>query len=97
MASTISLHSFIGGGNGFGSRPRIKAKSTWKRRPSSVRRRLSRCLENTKKNAITGKPVFACVVSLLTVDIDDFMCKEEEDVQNKLSARIEHYNKMSLS
>ena len=50
-----------------------------------------------KKNAITGKPVFACVVSLLTVDIDDFMCKEEEDVQNKLSARIEHYNKMSLS
>ena len=48
-----------------------------------------------KKNAITGKPVFACVVSLLTVDIDDFMCKEEEDVQNKLCQP--DLNKMSLS
>ena len=49
MASTISLHSFIGGGNGFGSRPRMKAKSTWKRHPSSLRRRLSRCLERNRE------------------------------------------------
>lgn len=46
MASTISLQSFIGGGNGLGSLPSIKPKSTWKRRPSSLRRRLSRCLHN---------------------------------------------------
>lgn len=48
IASTISLQSFIGGGNGLGSRPRIKPKSTWKRRPSSLSRRLSRCLQPIK-------------------------------------------------
>jgi hypothetical protein len=42
------LQSFIGGGNGLGSRPRIKPKSTWKRLPSFLRRRLSKCL--TKEN-----------------------------------------------
>lgn len=52
IASTISLHSFMGGGNGLGSLPRIKPKSTWKRRPSSLRRRLSRCLQKTKISTI---------------------------------------------
>lgn len=49
IASTISLQSFIGGGNGLGSRPRIKPKSTWKRPPSFLRRRLSKCLPKKKK------------------------------------------------
>lgn len=50
IASTISLQSFIGGGNGLGSRPRMKPKSTWKRPPSSRRRRLSRCLQMEMRN-----------------------------------------------
>lgn len=53
IATTISLQSFIGGGNGFGSRPRMKPKSTWKRRPSSVRRRLSRCLWTKETSVLT--------------------------------------------
>ena len=31
-------------------------------------------------------------VKLLKVDMGDFICNEEEDVKNKLSARLEHYN-----
>lgn len=33
MASTISLLNFIGGGNGFGSRPKMNEKSMWNRFP----------------------------------------------------------------
>lgn len=86
MASTISLHSFIGGGNGFGSRPRIKAKSTWKRRPSSVRRRLSRCLERREreKNVIIVKFAFLYVVSLSMFNMGNFIYQEKEDVKTLL-------------
>lgn len=33
IASTISLQSFIGGGKGFGSLPKINPKSTWNKFP----------------------------------------------------------------
>ena len=42
IASTISLHSFIGGGKGFGSRPSMYPKSMWKSAPSDRSIRLSR-------------------------------------------------------
>lgn len=73
IASTISLQSFIGGGKGFGSRPSIKPKSTWKRRPSSCSSRLSRCLWTEKilrtramfichQNQIAGMTGLICVI-----------------------------------
>ena len=46
---TISLLSFIGGGKGLGSLPRMYPKSTWMRCPCSERRRLSRCLSPTPR------------------------------------------------
>ena len=42
MASTISLHSFIGGGKILGSRPMMNPKSMWNILPSGASIRLSR-------------------------------------------------------
>lgn len=82
IASTISLQSFIGGGNGLGSRPRIKPKSTWKRRPSSLRRRLSRCLQTKVTVTSICTPDHVSLVSTRTPktlnNVVYSVCKFEE-------------------
>eukprot|EP00966_Prymnesium_polylepis_P263122 6077578-Prymnesium_polylepis.1 len=52
MASTISLQSFMGGGKGLGSRPRMYPKSMWKRAPFERSIKLSRWRSPTPRTYI---------------------------------------------